>query len=487
MNTWFSILLMLASMLDTATSLDNGLALTPPMGWLSWERYMCQTDCTKYPTSCISEQLYTRMADELVSGGYRDAGYVYVNIDDCWQNRSRDAQGRLQPDANRFPHGIKWLSDYMHERGLKLGIYTDYGSATCEGFPGTDLDHQEIDAKTFAEWGVDSVKVDGCNSNSSTMNMAYPRFGRMLNATGRPMLYSCSWPDYLNDYVNFTDVAQHCNLWRFYRDIYSQWPIILQIIEFYGTETPVVQPVAGPGNWNDADQLTVGDHHPQGWCHNASDPVGGCNGLTPTESESMMGFWSVIASPLLMSNDLSSIQPWAKKILLNPHAIAISQDPLGVQAIKIVDNTTIGNMTITTCSSVTRCTARVVGTYPVGGFEVWARPLYNGDVAVFILNKNNEGLPIDVVVHLSDIGVFNGSSLFNASYVDVFAGTSGHTAFNITAQARNTNPHPPPHPALPLILILTAHPLPHPHLHAHHPPVTQTLALIIRTISTRSA
>ena len=241
---------------------------------------MCNTDCKNNPDSCISEQLYMAMADELVSGGYRDAGYVYVNIDDCWQNRSRDADGKLQADSERFPHGIAWLSDYMHTRGLKLGIYTDYGSATCEGYPGTDLAHQEVDAKTFAEWKVDSVKVDGCNSNSSTMNDAYPRFGDFLNATGRPMLYSCSWPDYLNDHVNFSYVGEKCNLWRMYRDIYSQWPIIEQIIEFYGDQAELIQPVAGPGRWNDADQLTVGDHHTQGWCHNSSDPLGGCNGLS---------------------------------------------------------------------------------------------------------------------------------------------------------------------------------------------------------------
>jgi alpha-N-acetylgalactosaminidase len=244
---------------------------------------MCNTDCKNHPDSCISEGLYMAMADELVSGGYKDAGYTYVNIDgmmpaalilvrllhacradtdtsvgdltchdgwspDCWQNRSRDADGALQADSERFPHGIKWLADEMHKRGLHLGIYTDYGSATCEGYPGTDLAHQEIDAQTFAAWGIDSVKVDGCNSNSSTMNMAYPRFGDLLNKTGRAMLYSCSWPDYLNDHVNFSYVGEKCNLWRMYRDIYSQWPIIEEIVEFYGDpkNAEMLQPIAGP-------------------------------------------------------------------------------------------------------------------------------------------------------------------------------------------------------------------------------------------------
>jgi len=157
------------------------------------------------------------------------------------------------------------------------------------------------------------------------MNDAYPRFSDLLNATGRPMLYSCSWPDYLNNHVNFSYVAEKCNLWRMYRDIYSQWPIIMQIVEFYGSEAAMLQPIAGPGHWNDADQLTVGDHHPQGWCQNSSDPIGGCNGLTKDESESMMGMWAMLASPLLMSNDLRTVEPWAKAILQNRAVIAVSQ------------------------------------------------------------------------------------------------------------------------------------------------------------------
>eukprot|EP00035_Acanthoeca_spectabilis_P013270 m.244505 g.244505 ORF g.244505 m.244505 type:complete len:622 (-) comp15844_c0_seq5:40-1905(-) len=433
-----------AGVLTLVSGLDNGLALTPPMGWLSWERFMCNTDCDTFPDTCISERLFTAMADELVAGGYRDAGYTYVNVDDCWQNRSRDSEGRLQPDAERFPHGIKWLADYMHERGLKLGIYTDYGTSTCEGYPGTPLDKQQIDAETFAAWGVDSVKVDGCNSNTSTMNEAYPRFSDLLNATGRPMLYSCSWPDYLNDHVNFSFVAQKCNLWRMYRDIYAQWPIIQDIVEFYGKNAGVLQPVAGSGHWNDADQLTVGDHHPQGWCHNSSDPDGGCNGLTQAESESVMGLWAVLASPLLMSNDLRTVAPWAKAILLNADVIAVSQDPLGVQGVRIVDNTTMGNTTVTTCAGVTpeSCSARVVAVYPVGGTEVWARPLSNGDLAVLVLNKNTYGAPMDISVPLTDIGAFNASitghvtgvPLLNATFRELFNHTPpGVAQFSLTA------------------------------------------------------
>ena len=221
-----------------------------------------------------------------------------------------------------------------------------------------------------------------------------------------------------------------------YRDIYSQWPIIEQIIEFYGDQAEVIQPVAGPGRWNDADQLTVGDHHPQGWCHNSSDPLGGCNGLSVVESESMMSFWAMFASPMLMSNDLRTVAPWAKEILLNKEVIQISQDPLGAQAVQIVDNTTMGNMTVKQCTGVAACTSRTVAMYPVGGTEVWAKPLANGDVVVLLYNKNQQlGETMDVSVALSSIGEFNSSywgdkrPLFNATYRELY----NHTNANCSA------------------------------------------------------
>jgi hypothetical protein len=155
---------------------------------------------------------------------------------------------------------------------------TDYGTATCEGRPGTPLKYQEIDAQTYAEWGVDSVKVDGCNQetgiSADNMSLAYPRFGQFLNKTGRPMLYSCSWPDYENDWyfdaeavMKFKAVAASCNIWRMYRDIYARWDEISDIIHFMGERQHILQQIAGPGQFNDADQLIIGDHRHQGWCY----------------------------------------------------------------------------------------------------------------------------------------------------------------------------------------------------------------------------
>ncbi|CAI7993971.1 Alpha-N-acetylgalactosaminidase [Geodia barretti] len=163
--------LALASLLaGGAVSLDNGLALTPPMGWMSWERYRCNVDCTTDPYNCISEELYMEMADRLVDQGYKDLGYEFVNID-------------------------------VHSRGLKLGIYGDIGTMTCGGYPGS-YGHIETDAMTYAEWGVDMVKVDGCYANETVFAEGYPAMGKALNATGRPIVYSCSWPAYLKDVRN---------------------------------------------------------------------------------------------------------------------------------------------------------------------------------------------------------------------------------------------------------------------------------------------
>lgn len=198
-------------------ALNNGLALTPPMGWMSWERYRCIIDCDAYPDECISENLFKKAADRLVADGYKNHGYEYVIIDDCWMERERDASGRLVPDRKRFPSGMKALADYVsetrrfslwrriihfllqiHSKGLKFGIYEDYGTHTCAGYPGI-IGHMEIDAQTFADWDVDYVKLDGCYADIRDMDQGYPEFGRLLNQTGRPMIYSCSWPVYQED------------------------------------------------------------------------------------------------------------------------------------------------------------------------------------------------------------------------------------------------------------------------------------------------
>lgn len=184
----FSISLLIVCFHPVQT-LNNGLAKTPPMGWLSWERFTCNIDCTNYPEQCINENLYLSMADRLVEDGFKDVGYEYVNIDDCWAELKRDPKtNRLVADRKRFPHGIKYIADYVHSKGLKLGIYGDVGTFTCGNYPGSLMpngsDYFNIDAQTFAEWQVDSLKLDGCYANTSDMRYLYPKMEKALNSSG---------------------------------------------------------------------------------------------------------------------------------------------------------------------------------------------------------------------------------------------------------------------------------------------------------------
>ncbi|KAM7056487.1 alpha-N-acetylgalactosaminidase isoform 3-T4 [Acridotheres tristis] len=309
-----------------SVALENGLARTPPMGWMSWERFRCDVDCQADPRNCISEQLFFEMADRLAEDGWRELGYEYINIDDCWSAKQRDAAGQLAPDPKRFPSGIKALADYVHARGLKLGIYGDLGVFTCGGYPGTMLEDVKQDAQTFAAWGVDMLKLDGCYSSAEEQAKGYPEMARALNATGRPIVYSCSWPAYQGGLppkwspcqVNYTILAEICNLWRNYDDIQDSWESVLSIVDWFFTNQDVLQPAAGPGHWNDPDMLIIGNF-----------------GLSYEQSRSQMALWTVMAAPLLMSTDLRTISPSAKEILQNRLMIQINQDPLGIQGRRI--------------------------------------------------------------------------------------------------------------------------------------------------------
>ncbi|EER01766.1 alpha-galactosidase/alpha-n-acetylgalactosaminidase, putative [Perkinsus marinus ATCC 50983] len=228
--------------------------------------------------------------------------------------------GGILPDPERFPHGVKWLADYMHSRGLKLGIYADIGTKTCGGYPGLE-GHFEQDVKTFAEWGIDSLKVDGCYADTSTFEETYPQLGRLLNATGRPILYSCSWPAYLADHAEDKDVlvkeiAPACNLWRNFDDIYDSWASIQGITNFWARQnsTDILIRAAGPGHWNDPDMIVVGN-----------------NGLSEVEQQSQFALWAMFAAPLYLAADLRTMPSWAREIVQNKEIIAVNQDPLGKQ------------------------------------------------------------------------------------------------------------------------------------------------------------
>ncbi|XP_063169517.1 alpha-galactosidase A [Candoia aspera] len=345
-----------------AAALDNGLARTPPMGWLHWERFLCQTDCEREPRQCISEQLFRQMADRMAMDGWKDVGYRFLCIDDCWMAPTRDKQGRLQPDPKRFPSGIQSLADYVHSKGLKLGIYADIGNRTCAGFPGS-YGHYKLDAETFASWGVDLLKFDGCDFGTlDQMAEGYKKMSWALNKTGRSIVYSCEWPLYQRRFqeVNYTEIKQYCNYWRNYADISDAWTSIKNILDWTSQDQDSLVDVAGPGGWNDPDMLVIGNF-----------------GLSWDQQVTQMALWAIMAAPLLMSNDLRQISSKAKGLLQNKEVIAINQDPLGKQGYKIREGR---------------------------NFELWERPLSNGAFAVAVLNRQEMGGPEAYVLATMIIG-----------------------------------------------------------------------------------
>ncbi|KRY21845.1 Alpha-N-acetylgalactosaminidase, partial [Trichinella patagoniensis] len=290
---------------------QNGLALTPPMGWISWLQFGCQIDCSKGLKNCFSEQAILDIAEHLVADGYRDAGYIYMNLDDCWSSHRRDQNGRLMADPIRFPHGIKWLGQELHRRGLKLGMYTNIGSKTCMGYPGSG-ENIEKDAETFASWEVDMLKVDGCFTDKSTFSTKYPKMAKALNFTGRKILLSCSWPYYTYpEKPPYPLIAKHCNMWRNYQDVQMNWNSIMQIIDFYEANQDSLADFHKRGQWNDADMLVIGSPK-----------------LTNDQAQAQMAIWSILGVPLFMSNDLRTLSPALQDILLNEQLIAINKDPL---------------------------------------------------------------------------------------------------------------------------------------------------------------
>eukprot|EP01119_Soliformovum_irregulare_P008347 TRINITY_DN2146_c0_g1_i1.p1 TRINITY_DN2146_c0_g1~~TRINITY_DN2146_c0_g1_i1.p1 ORF type:complete len:398 (-),score=63.75 TRINITY_DN2146_c0_g1_i1:39-1232(-) len=363
--------LLFLSLFSLVNALNNGLALRPPMGWLSWERFRCEIDCNKYPDTCISENLFLNMAKKMAEDGYKDAGYEYVIIDDCWLASTRDpVTGRLRPDPTRFPHGIKWLADQIHTMGLKIGIYEDVGNETCGGWPGS-AHHYVLDAQTFASWGIDYTKFDGCNIDASQYATVYPEVGKALNHTKRPIVYSCSWPAYVGIDSPWAEIVKNCNLWRLWGDIQDSWDSMIGIVNYWGTNQDVLKKNSMPGAWNDPDMIIVGDFS-----------------LSASESELQFGMWAMFAAPLIMSNDLRSLPDYAKPILLNREVILIDQDPLGIMATMLFNSHQI---------------------------QIWKKPLANGDVAIAIINQRVDGIPFTVFASWSDLcleGRWNVRDLF---------------------------------------------------------------------------
>jgi alpha-galactosidase len=307
------------------TSPPTRVALTPPMGWNSWNHFGCD----------VSEALIRETADAIVSSGMLDAGYKYVVIDDCWQV-SRDPSGTIVADPQRFPHGIKALADYVHSKGLKFGIYSDAGTKTCQGRPGT-LGFEERDAQTYAGWGVDYVKEDWCNADRLDARTQYTKFRRALDRTGRPIVLSiCEWG--VNQPWDWAPSVG--NLWRTTDDISDNWASMLSNLD----QSAQHSAVARPGAWNDPDMLEIGN-----------------GGMTADEYRAHMSLWAMQAAPLIAGNDLRTMSAETKSILTNAEVIAVDQDSLGAQG------------TLVSSGPPER--------------QVWSKPLRDGSRAVVLLNR----------------------------------------------------------------------------------------------------
>jgi len=272
-------------------------------------------------------------------------------MDDCWEQKDpkRDpSSNELVPEPTRFPSGMKALGDYIHAAGASFGLYTAESPSTCGGYPAS-AGNEALDAKTFAKWGVDYMKVDGCGP-ASYYKGGYAAMGAALEASGRDIVYSCSWPAYINggnetlqpfgEFIN-----DGCNLWRNWHDIQCNWNSLSSIIDHWGDYGASLVPAAGPGHWHDMDMLLIGAH---------------C--VTEQEERTQMAIWSISASPLIMGNDLRNVSVASKAILLNKDAIAVSQDPLGQMGKRLASS---GG----------------------GSSQVWARNLVDGDVAVGLYAK----------------------------------------------------------------------------------------------------
>jgi alpha-galactosidase len=309
------------------------IATTPPMGWNSWNKFGCDID----------ESLIRETADAMVSSGMKAAGYTYVNIDDCWMAPVRDAEGRLQADPERFPSGIKAVADYVHERGLKLGIYSSAGTKTCQGLPAS-LDHETTDAASFAEWGVDLLKYDNCNNQGRPAVERYTAMADALAATGRDIVYSiCEWGAN-KPWEWAAEVGGH--YWRTTGDISDRWGSMVSILD----QQVGLEAYSGPNAWNDPDMLEVGN-----------------GGMTTEEYRAHMSLWSILNAPLIAGNDLRTMDAATRDLLTDPDVLAVNQDWAGIQGHRIADD---------------------------GDLEVWAKPMSNGGAAAVLFNRGVAGAQV---------------------------------------------------------------------------------------------
>ncbi|WP_063770912.1 glycoside hydrolase family 27 protein [Streptacidiphilus neutrinimicus] len=374
----------------TATS-GSALALTPPMGWNDWAHFQCG----------YTESTILANARALVSTGLAAKGYNTVTTDDCWMQTSRDANGNLQADPSRFPDGMAYVGQQLHALGLKFGIYEDAGTSTCGGYAGS-WGHWQQDANLFASWGVDYLKLDGCNvlsaagqSSEQTYQSAYQQMSQALKATGRPIVFSESAPAYFEGTTDWNTVlgwvGQYGQLWREGYDIAtydasrpntSRWSSVLTN---YGYNNPIHR-YESPGNWNDPDFLIAGD-----------------GGLTSAESRSQLSLWAEMGAPMILSDDVTQLSAASVADLGNSDVIAVDQDSLGHPGYVVSQN---------------------------GTLDVLTRPLANGDRAVAVLNRSASTVTANTTTTAAG---FAGGSGCTFGVKDLWSGATSTTSGAISA------------------------------------------------------
>lgn len=331
----------------------NGLAQTPPMGWNSWNKFACN----------VNEAVIRKTADAMASNGMKAAGYEYIVIDDCWHG-TRDANGFITEDRTRFPGGMKALGDYIHAKGLKFGIYSDAGTKTCGGRPGSQ-GHEYQDALQYARWGVDYLKYDWCSTGVRNAEEAYATMADALRATERPILFSlCEW----GNSRPWLWGAKIGNMWRTTGDITDKWEgrhgYSWGVASIVDLNEPL-WPFAAPGHWNDPDMLEVGN-----------------GGLSDTEYRAHFSLWAMMAAPLIAGNDVAGMSAATRDILLNKDVIAVDQDSLGAQGHRVARD---------------------------GKQEIWVKPMADGGRTLLLWNRGEA--PARIVADWPKLGLPTGISL----------------------------------------------------------------------------
>jgi len=364
------------------------------MGYNTWNDFKCN----------ITAQDIFDVTDAIINQGLNKLGYRYVNMDDCWA-QGRDKNGQIYPDPIAFPNGIKVIADYVHSKGLLFGLYTDRGTLTCARRPGSQ-DYEEIDAQTYASWGVDYVKDDSCHAPvGPTKVTAYQQYMKMrdaLNATGRPIYFSlCGWRSW------YAPVGQALgNSWRISGDCLS-WSTILIAID---NNAPLF-PYASAGGWNDPDMLI-------------GSSAGSSFSVTPIQSRAQFSLWAVMAAPLLIGSNIRHPTPWDLETYSNTEVISVDQDPLGKQGIRLAGGTLMAD--------------------PVAPFNIWGRVLQNGDVVIFFFNSDPSKIQ-DITCDISCFAQVLGAEVLNPdntwSVRDLWTHTNNGTVSNpITYTVRGVVP-----------------------------------------------